>query len=86
MINVHCHGGPATTGVITVTARRSLKAIWYLQQAGIRAVHVQGGYSEWLRQGLPLTYAGEDGDDDSDADGAVPAQQRQGFKLPMFSR
>uniref|UniRef100_A0A7S0RVU8 Rhodanese domain-containing protein n=1 Tax=Chlamydomonas leiostraca TaxID=1034604 RepID=A0A7S0RVU8_9CHLO len=76
----------AKPGNANGTQSRSLKAIWYLQQAGIRAVHVQGGYSEWLRQGLPLTYAGEDGDDDSDADGAVPAQQRQGFKLPMFSR
>jgi 3-mercaptopyruvate sulfurtransferase SseA len=38
--------------------------VYYLQRAGFtKVMHVSGGLSEWVRQGLPM--AGEDGDSES---------------------
>lgn len=43
-------------------ARRSLKAVYYLQQAGFSKVtHVQGGLSAWIKEGLPTTDDNDDG-------------------------
>jgi 3-mercaptopyruvate sulfurtransferase SseA len=82
MFGAIAYWGSMLTALCVPRTGRSLKAVYYLQQAGVKAVHVQGGYSEWLRQGLPLNTD----DDDSDADGAVPAEQQQVFKIPLFSR
>ncbi len=49
----------------TSLCRRSLKAVYFLQQAGFQRVsHVSGGLAEWVREGLPLVEAGEDNDDE----------------------
>jgi hypothetical protein len=46
---------------------RSLKAIYYLQRAGITNVaHISGGLSQWVRDGLPVKEAGDDEDEDGD--------------------
>jgi hypothetical protein len=64
---------------------RSLKAIYYLQQAGFTNVaHISGGFSQWVRDGLPVmgSDAGDDdGDDGDDGEQGRQAGESKGLSL-----
>ncbi|GFH24319.1 rhodanese domain-containing protein, partial [Haematococcus lacustris] len=55
---VMCESGGSIgekTGAPLGFQSRSLKAVYYLQQAGVaKVVHVEGGLGQWLREGLPV--------------------------------
>jgi hypothetical protein len=74
---------------------RSLKAIYFLQQAGVKNVaYVSGGIAEWRRAGLPMQQGAEDpaavaglssssrDDDDDDMDGGLRVG---GLRLPQLA-
>eukprot|EP00878_Enallax_costatus_P019678 GHUV01020763.1.p1 GENE.GHUV01020763.1~~GHUV01020763.1.p1 ORF type:complete len:190 (+),score=53.23 GHUV01020763.1:371-940(+) len=74
---------------------RSLKAIYFLQQAGFRNVsYVKGGIAQWARDKLPTADGPDDGtvifEDDNDDDASDLGFKVGGFKLPqltsLFSR
>ncbi|KAJ9525053.1 hypothetical protein QJQ45_017388, partial [Haematococcus lacustris] len=57
-VMVMCESGGSIgekTGAPLGFQSRSLKAVYYLQQAGVaKVVHVEGGLGQWLREGLPV--------------------------------
>lgn len=52
---------------------RSLKAVYYLQQAGYKVLHMKGGLAEWIRQDLPTISAA---DLDSDNEGKTTSSSK----------
>lgn len=69
---------------------RSLKAIYYLQQAGFKNVsYVKGGIPQWAREKLPLADGPDDGsvrfDDDEDDEGSGTGVRVGTLKLPQLS-
>jgi rhodanese-related sulfurtransferase len=74
---------------------RSLKAIYYLQQAGFKNVsYVKGGVAQWAREQLPLSSGPDDGsirfDEDDNDEGPGSGSRVGTLKLPqlnsLFSR
>lgn len=68
---------------------RSLKAIYYLQQAGFKNVsYVKGGIAQWARDKLPMADGPDDGSvifSDDDDDDSEPGMKVGALRLPQLS-
>lgn len=63
-VYVICESGGSLVsrpGVPTGFQSRSLKAVYFLKNAGYKNVkHIKGGYFEWNKRELPLVFPGEE--------------------------
>ncbi|MEW5304920.1 MAG: hypothetical protein WDW38_010752 [Sanguina aurantia] len=65
-------GGSLEGGNAFGRQSRSLKAYYYLQEAGYKPFHVKGGLAQWSRDGLPTVDADTE-DEESPAEALASA-------------